>query len=212
MFLGNWRGAFCMTTRIHLRRAEPRDAELLSMFAARLFRETYAGDTAAADLADYIGKNFRADRQRAEIVDPGGVVFLAVRDQDDRAIIGYAHLVVHPPGGGSPILSRLYIEKECRGIGLAGRLLDEVRSECRRRGAAELRLTVFEKNARAIAFYRRSGFVVTGITTFTVGEDVQRDIEMQLPVGADDVAAGIPGITARSAAPEKRSRPLVEGR
>jgi len=172
-----------------LRRAEPADAVALSRFAARLFEETYAGDTAADDLADYIAKNFHAGRQHAEIVDPSGVVFLAVKD-GDGAIMGYAHLVARPAGEDTPLLNRLYVEGTCRGTGLAGRLLAEIRNECRRHGATGLRLGVFEKNARAIAFYRRSGFVVTGVTTFTVGDDVQRDIEMQMPVGADDAAAG----------------------
>ncbi|MEZ2127650.1 MULTISPECIES: GNAT family N-acetyltransferase [unclassified Sinorhizobium] len=82
------------------------------------------------------------------------------------------------------LLRRLYNERECRGTGLAGRLLDEARSECRRRGAVKLRLTVFEKNARAIAFYRQSRFAVKGLTAFHVAHDVQRDIEMAIPVDA----------------------------
>ena len=57
-------------------------------------------------------------------------------------------------------------------------------------GAAGLRLTVFEKNARAIAFYRRSGFVDVGTIDFTVGEDVQRDIEMLMPIEVGRAATG----------------------
>ncbi len=70
-----------MTTDIVLRCAMQRDAEALSTFAARLFRETYAADTAASDLADYIAGNFGSERQRAEIVDPRGVVLLAGCDK-----------------------------------------------------------------------------------------------------------------------------------
>ncbi|MEX2692076.1 N-acetyltransferase family protein [Rhizobium mongolense] len=173
-----------MTTGVLLRRAEPRDAEALSTFAARVFWETYADDTAASDLTAYIGKNFRVARQHAEIVDPCGAVFLAVKGQDGRTILGYAQLVVEAPCDAPPLLNRLYIEREFRGTGLAGRLLEEVRSECRRRGAAKLRLTVFEKNTRAISFYKQSGFAVTGFTTFRVGYDVQRDIEMATQVDA----------------------------
>jgi GNAT superfamily N-acetyltransferase len=156
----------------------------LSVFAARLFRETYAGDTAASDLADYIDKNFRPERLHAAIADPCGVVFLAVKRHG--AILGYAHLLA---GEDMPFLNRLYVDEELRGTGLAERLLNQVRSECWRRGAATLRLSVFEKNARAIAFYRRSGFVVTGVTTFMVGDDKQTDIEMQMPICVDSVSA-----------------------
>lgn len=177
-----------MTMDIVLRCAMQRDAEALSAFAARLFFETYAADTAASDLTDYIAGNFRSERQRAEIADPRGVVLLAVRAGDQDAILGYAHLVMLVPGEAQ--LNRLYVDAGCRGTGLAGRLLDALRGECRRRGAAGLRLTVFEKNARAIAFYRRSGFVDVGTIDFTVGEDVQRDIEMLMPIEVGRAATG----------------------
>jgi RimJ/RimL family protein N-acetyltransferase len=42
-----------------------------------------------------------------------------------------------------------------------------------------LQLTVYEKNARAIAFYNKVGFTPVGSTTFTVGDDVQTDIVME---------------------------------
>lgn len=77
-----------MTTDIVLRCAMQRDAEALSTFAARLFRETYAADTAASDLADYIAGNFGSERQRAEIVDPRGVVLLAVKAGDQAGSAG----------------------------------------------------------------------------------------------------------------------------
>jgi RimJ/RimL family protein N-acetyltransferase len=52
--------------------------------------------------------------------------------------------------------------------------------ESRQRGAARLELTVFERNARAIAFYLKSGFAAVGSTTFPVGEDLQTDIVMEI--------------------------------
>jgi len=43
-----------------------------------------------------------------------------------------------------------------------------------------LELTVYERNARAIAFYERAGFVVTGNTIFAVGQDLQSDLVMEM--------------------------------
>lgn len=169
-------------TRICMRRAVPSDAEELSEFAARLFRETYADTTNKNDLDHYISKSFHLDQQKAEIVDPSGVTLLLTLDDDSGVIRGYAHIVAHPHDKTAMLLNRIYIEKDCRGTGLAGRLLDEVSSECRLRGFARLRLSVFEKNTHAIAFYRRNGFRVTGETIFTVGDEVQRDLEMELAI------------------------------
>ncbi|MBB3455089.1 hypothetical protein FHT86_003388 [Rhizobium sp. BK313] len=39
---------------------------------------------------------------------------------------------------------------------------------------------MFERNARAIAFYMKSGFAAAGSTTFPVGEDLQTDIVMEI--------------------------------
>ncbi len=165
-----------MTASIEIRRAEAADAAALSHFAARLFRATYGEDTPAADLEAYVAKAFRPDIQAAEIADPGAAVFLAT---DGDTLAGYAHLVVSQSKADVSLLSRIYIDAAWRGQGLANRLLDAVVSECAARDVERLQLTVYEKNARAIAFYNKVGFVPVGSTTFTVGEDVQRDIVME---------------------------------
>ncbi len=165
-----------MMASLEIRRAEAADAAALSHFAARLFRATYRDDTPADDLEAYVAKAFRPDIQAAEIGDVEAAVFLAT---DGDAIAGYAHLVVSPSPADASLLSRIYIDTAWRGQGLASRLLDAVVSECAARGVERLQLTVYEKNARAIAFYNKVGFVPVGSTTFTVGEDVQTDIVME---------------------------------
>ncbi|WP_414128654.1 N-acetyltransferase family protein [Rhizobium jaguaris] len=160
-----------------IRRARRSDAEALSGFAARLFRETYGNDTAASDLDSYICKNFNTSRQQAEIADPSAAVFLAMADD---LIVGYAHVVVGPAGGGSAFLNRIYVDAEWRGSGLANDLLEAVVGESGQRGVTRLELTVFERNVRALAFYKRVGFAATGMTTFLVGEDLQTDLVMTL--------------------------------
>jgi hypothetical protein len=39
---------------------------------------------------------------------------------------------------------------------------------------------VWEQSPRAIAFYRKSGFIEAGTTPFTLGTSVQRDLLMSL--------------------------------
>ncbi|WP_315856613.1 GNAT family N-acetyltransferase [Rhizobium leguminosarum] len=164
-----------------IRRACQSDAGALSKFAARLFRATYSSNTAAADLDAYIYKNFNRQRQEAEIVDLSAAVFLATTDD---LIIGFAQVVVGSTESRSALLNRIYIDAEWRGSGLANDLLDTVVSESAQRGVTRLELTVFERNARAIAFYKRAGFAATGSTTFAVGEDLQTDVVMEMDLEA----------------------------
>ncbi|MEY9828911.1 ribosomal protein S18 acetylase RimI-like enzyme [Sinorhizobium fredii] len=160
-----------------IRRARQSDAGALSDFAARLFRATYSSDTAASDLDSYIYKSFGMERQEAEIIDPSAAVFLATADDQ---IIGYAHVIVGLADKRSALLNRIYINSEWRGSGLANDLLEAVLGESEQRGVTRLELTVFERNVRAIAFYKRAGFAATGSTTFTVGEDLQTDVVMEM--------------------------------
>ena len=48
------------------------------------------------------------------------------------------------------------------------------------RGARTLWLGVWERNARAIAFYAKCGFADVGAQPFTLGADVQTDRVMAL--------------------------------
>jgi GNAT superfamily N-acetyltransferase len=54
--------------------------------------------------------------------------------------------------------------------------------EARRRGARHLWLTTWDRNQRALSFYRKCGFDVIGATTFTVGNDRQHDLVLSRPV------------------------------
>ncbi|WP_244426157.1 GNAT family N-acetyltransferase, partial [Rhizobium mesoamericanum] len=168
-----------MTEPFVIRRAELSQAEPLAQFAAHLFRDTYDKDTATSDIDAHIEKNFSVEHQAAEISDPAAAVFLATFDD---CIIGYAHVIFGSVNYRSAFLNRIYVDADWRGRGLATELLETVLNEARQRGETRLELTVFEQNARAIAFYKRAGFAVTGYTAFTVGQDVQTDLVMAINV------------------------------
>lgn len=173
-----------------IRRALAADAESLASLGARLFASTYADDTPAAELAAYLSEHFSPDLQRAEIVDPSGCVFVVMEGADQ--MIGYAHAI---EDGGAMFLDRVYLEQRVRGTGLAAKLLEAIETQSREQGLDTLRLSVFEKNARAIAFYRRSGFATVGTASFRVGEDVQSDLIMEkhLVLSRDETEAASSG-------------------
>jgi diamine N-acetyltransferase len=164
-----------VTRAFTIRLAEISDAEPLSGFVAHVFRTTYSSSTAASDLDAYIRKNFAPEVQAAEIADPESATFLAIAD---GAIVGYTHMTVETQT--SARLNRIYIDAAWQGSGLANALVDAVVKTSKQRGASRLGLTVFEQNPRAIAFYRRVGFVTTGQTIFVVGDDPQTDLLMEL--------------------------------
>lgn len=52
----------------------------------------------------------------------------------------------------------LYVSRAARGEGLGRRLLEAVKTEASRWGARYMKLTVYDRNPDAIAFYRSLGF------------------------------------------------------
>ena len=163
-----------------LRRATSADAEMLSRFAAHSFRETFGPDNDPSNMAAYLQDAYSPAIQAAEIGDSATTVILAVEEgATEGSLAGYAHLVTHDT---ETQLKRLYVDVPWKGQGLSRRLMDDVVAECRRRGAKRLWLTVWERNARAIAFYEKMGFRRSGTEVFWLGQDAQTDHVMEIDI------------------------------
>ena len=168
------------TDQVVLRRATIADAAALSTFAARIFVETFGPDNKPDDMEAYIAGAFGPDIQAAEIEDSASTIILAIdHGAPDRQMVGYAHLIAEADGMK---LSRLYVDKSWQGTGLAKLLMERVYEQCRAEGTDRLWLTTWTQNTRAIAFYEKIGFRITGSETFMVGEDAQTDHVMEKAV------------------------------
>jgi len=161
------------------RMAEPADAGALSAFMTRTFRETYRddqfGDCRVADVEAYVDAHFDPERQAAEIADPSLRTILA---EVDGTLAGYVQLRAPSPtpvrDGASPQeIARFYVDRPWHGHGVARALMRRCVAEAH--DADPLWLGVFERNARARAFYEKCGFAPAGRAVFVMGDDVQED-------------------------------------
>lgn len=172
-----------------IRRATPADAAALSAFARDIFRATFAPDNQPGDVESYVVEVFSPAQQEREIRDPDSLVLLV---ETDGSIAGYAHLVragTAEVEATRPVeLRRFYIAQHLQGTGAAHRLMERVLDESRATGGDVLWLGVWERNPRAIAFYRRKGFERVGEHHFQLGSDLQLDWLMARAIGS-----GIPG-------------------
>ena len=164
--------------RIIVRRATEQDAEALSWFAAETFRETFGPDSKPSDMDAYLHEAFSPEIQREEIANGAATIILASdRESSDKSLIGYVHLIADQ---AAIEMKRLYIATEWKGRGLAQLLFNEALDEGRRRGGRRLWLTVWDRNDRAIAFYKKIGFRISGRETFQLGEKTQTDHMMEI--------------------------------
>jgi len=164
--------------RLTIRTATSDDAAALAEFAARSFHDAFARENEQSDMAQYVARAFGEQIQRAEIADARRVVSLA---EADGEIAGYAQLLAGstPPGITMMMpateLERFYVAPEWHGRGLAQQLMTRAVEIASQSGAATLWLAVWERNPRAIAFYRKSGFADVGSKIFVLGSDRQTD-------------------------------------
>jgi ribosomal protein S18 acetylase RimI-like enzyme len=75
-------------------------------------------------------------------------------------------------------IQRIYVDGTWQGQGVAQTLVDACLEQARAWHCDTLWLGVWEKNARAIAFYEKIGLRVVGALAFMLGRDLQRDLVM----------------------------------
>lgn len=167
-----------------IRRAGIADAALLAELGARTFVETFAADNRPEDMAAYLATAFGPEQQVAELTDSHSTFLIA---EVDGVAAGYAK--IHPGRtpervtGERPIeLVRLYVSQVWLGRGVGAALMRDCLGEARRAGYQTLWLGVWERNNRALAFYRKWDFREVGKHIFQLGDDPQIDILMERPV------------------------------
>ena len=165
---------------MNIRPATIDDAEVLAALARRTFHDTFAATNDPTDMALYLSRAYGVDQQTRELSDRDITTFLV---EEDGEAIAYAQLRTgHVPEcvtGPKPIeLWRLYVSREWLGRGIARPLMDRVKAAAIGQGAKTLWLGVWERNARAHAFYEKCGFVNVGEHIFLFGTDPQTDLVM----------------------------------
>ncbi|MEP6989381.1 MAG: GNAT family N-acetyltransferase [bacterium] len=175
------------TLPVTTRRALPDEAPLLATLAAATFRDTFGGDNTPQDMAAYLAASFGDEIQRRELLDARVTTFFA---EHAGEVVGYATLREGTASAGVPAegaieIARLYAVTTRIGSGVGAALMRRCLDEAQSRGRRVVWLCVWERNARAIAFYQRWGFADVGVTTFVLGDDRQADRVMARRVGGE---------------------------
>ena len=121
--------------------------------------------------------------QTREIVD-SRIVTLLVEEND--ALIAFAQMRV---ARDAVEIARFYVDRAWQGRGVAQRLMDACCAIARDLEVGRIWLGVWERNARAIAFYEKCGFRDTGSQPFLLGTDLQTDRVMELQITTPSLRA-----------------------
>ena len=159
-----------------VRRAGPADAERLSLVGRATFLESYTWALPGDDILAHCRERHSEASYAAWLAEGPG---LWLAEVVGGAPVGYAGLSAPDLPQARPgdlELKRIYVLSRFHGpAGPARTLMAAATAEARRQGAARLLLGLHPRNARALAFYRRSGFLRVGERVFTVGATVVPD-------------------------------------
>lgn len=128
-------------------------------------------------MRSYLAGAFGIEQQTRELSDPAMITVLC---ESGRELIGYAQVrrkgaPACVPQDGPAEIYRFYVDASAHGTGVAQGLMAEAVNAAHDLGGRDLWLGVWEKNARAIAFYAKCGFADVGAQHFQLGSDRQTD-------------------------------------
>jgi diamine N-acetyltransferase len=153
------------------RPASSTDAAIIAALGATVWITTYAREGVVPVFAEYVLEHFTEQRVRAAILEPDTRYWVA---EASGGILGF---VEFRRGVRTHCLSdlrqaevsRLYVLERFTRHGIGRGLLDRCREDAKSFGASAMWLSVYSENARAMDFYRSSGWRLAGETGFLLG-------------------------------------------
>ena len=167
---------------ISIEKATSADILQLQSIGKQTFFETFSGHNTAEDMQKYLDNNFSTDKLTGELNDPNSEFYFALFE---NKVIGY--LKVNRGEAQTELkykrsieIERIYVLNDFHGKNVGQALYDKALSIAREANSEYVWLGVWEKNPRALQFYKKNGFVEFDKHVFKLGNDEQTDIMMRL--------------------------------
>ncbi len=170
-----------MDQKITLKRVLPADVLDLQHIGKATFTETFAWCNTSENMLFYLESGFNTDKLLSQINHPDSEFYFAISDTE---IVGY--LKVNLAGAQTELqdatsleIERIYVLNAFQGKKVGQILFDKALQIAQSYSKTYLWLGVWEENTKAIAFYKKNGFVVFDTHIFRLGKEVQTDYLMK---------------------------------
>lgn len=167
---------------IYITSVEEKDLDALRAISIQTFTETFSEHNTEEDMQKYVAENLSPEKLHKEFNAKGALFYFMYHGSE---LAGYMKLNDAPAQTmtgkpGTLEIERIYVLKAFHGKQLGTLLLNYAIDRTKEKHHSAIWLGVWERNAKAIAFYERNGFVKTGSHDFVLGDDVQTDYIMEL--------------------------------
>lgn len=167
---------------IQIKRISVIDVEDLQIISKQTFFETFANENSESDMKNYLNENLSLDTLKKELFNTKSEFYVL---SFNEKIIGYLKLnfgeaQTELKNNTSLEIERIYVLKEFHGQNMGQLLYNKALEIATKHSIKEIWLGVWEKNKRAISFYKKNGFIEFDTHIFKLGNDEQIDIMMKL--------------------------------
>lgn len=157
------------------------DIDELRTLSIQTYYETFASLNTSENMEKYLRCAFDREKLRKELEDKNSLFFFLLSGEK---LAGYLKVNEAPSqtdvnDPASLEIERIYVSGEFQGEGLGRYLMELAIRMAVERKKKYVWLGVWEKNEKAIRFYKRNGFCQIGTHSFVMGEDVQTDYIMR---------------------------------
>lgn len=165
----------------YLRKCTIDDFDVLRELSINTYFETFAHLNTKEDMEAYLEIAFNKERVANELNDNNSEFYFLYCDDK---IAGYLKLNEVPSQTDindieSLEIERIYVSCGFQSIGLGKYLMEHAIATAKLRNKKYVWLGVWQKNEKAITFYKKNGFYEIGTHTFVMGEDIQTDYIMR---------------------------------
>jgi ribosomal protein S18 acetylase RimI-like enzyme len=167
---------------IEIRKATIADLETIQSISQKTFIETFAAVNTPENIDNYNQQSFNLEQLTSEINNPDSQYYLAFSESEAVGYlkINFGKAQTEEGKENSLEIQRIYVLQAFHGKKLGQLLVDKAIAVAQQTAVDYIWLGVWEENHRALQFYNKNGFVVFDKHIFTMGNDQQTDLLMQL--------------------------------
>ena len=168
--------------RIEIEKVGLSEIEQLQKIGIQTFFETFAEFNTEEDMNNYLEESFSIDKLRDELTNPNSEFYFA---KLNTQVIGYlkinfGHAQTELKDKKALEIERIYVLNEFQGKQIGKILFERAYTIAKQTNTNYLWLGVWEKNLKAINFYKKKGFIEFDKHIFKLGNDEQTDLMMKL--------------------------------
>ncbi|KYG29983.1 GNAT family N-acetyltransferase [Priestia endophytica] len=165
---------------INLKKCTLEDLRKLQEISYETFNETFKHQNSPENMKAYLEKAFNLEQVEKELSNTSSHFFFVYVD---NKIAGYLKVNTDDAqseemGDESLEIERIYIKNNFQKHGIGKYLFNKAIDMAMEHNKKKIWLGVWEKNENALAFYKKMGFVQTGVHSFYMGNEEQVDFIM----------------------------------